>query len=105
MNFATKTLRHKIINIICVAGSFFLSWNHSRNAKFVLSISLCLSVLVAISQSPSKKINEFSTPEIDNVSIDRLCNFYLVLKKGVIKKYDTTGHFMDEFPNPEAYPI
>jgi len=60
---------------------------------------------VAICQSPSKKINEFSTPEIDNVSIDRLGNFYLVLKKGVIKKYDTEGNFMDEFSNPEAYPI
>jgi hypothetical protein len=27
------------------------------------------------------------------------------LKKGVVKKYDTDGNFMDEFSNPEAYPI
>jgi len=104
-HLATKTLRHKIINIFCVAGSFFPSWNHSRNAKFVLSISLCLSVFVAICQSPSKKIKEFSTHEVNTVSIDRLGNFYLVLTKGVIKKYDTDGNFMDEFINPEAYPI
>src|SRR5882762_10360563 len=74
-------------------------------AAQIMLLILCLSVVVAMLQSPSKKLKEFSTPEIDNVSIDRLGNFYLVLKKGVIKKYDTEGNFMDEFSNPEAYPI
>jgi hypothetical protein len=60
---------------------------------------------VAMPQSPHKKIKEFSTQYVKNVSIDRLGNFYLVLEKGVIKKYDTDGNFMDEFSNPEAQPI
>ena len=58
-----------------------------------------------MSQAPYKKLKEFSTPEVTKVSIDRLGNFYLVLKKEVIKKYDTDGNFIDEFSNREAYPI
>jgi len=60
---------------------------------------------VALSQSPSKKLTEFPIQEVSTVSIDRLGNFYLVSKKGTIKKYDTDGKSMDEFPNKESYPV
>jgi len=71
----------------------------------ILCIPLCLCVFVAMPQPPIKKIKEFSTREVSKVSIDRLGNFYMVSEKGVIKKYDTDGNFMNEFSNPEGYPI
>lgn len=38
-----------------------------------------------------KKIKEFKAGKIENVSVDRLGNFFLVLKDGEIKKYDANG--------------
>ncbi len=78
-----------------------------RNHKSV-TIPLCLCAFVAITcsaQAPSKKIKEFSVEEVNTVSIDRLGNFYLVFKKGSIKKYDTDGNLMNEFSNPESVAI
>lgn len=43
------------------------------------------------SQTPFKKIKEFKSAEISKVSVDRLGNFFLVLKNGSIKKYDSQG--------------
>ena len=84
-------------------------WGPVRRSQFTRFVvtAICLGAggFAAMSQSPSKKIKEFSTQEVNKVSIDRLGNFYLVLEKGVIKKYDTDGNFMNEFSNPEAYPI
>ncbi len=42
-------------------------------------------------QTPLKKIKEFKSSEINQVSVDRLGNFFLVLKNGSIKKYDPQG--------------
>jgi len=125
-HLATKPLRHKIINIICAARSRRSAWSHSGKRRIILCISLCLcgparrsqfmnfvltmvfigaGGFVAMPQSPSKKLKEFSIQEVDNVSIDRLGNFYLVVKKSIVKKYDTDGNFMAEFSNADAYPI
>jgi hypothetical protein len=101
--FATKSQRRKILCIplfLCAPG------RRTPFTRFVVT-AICLGTggFVAMPQVPSKKIKEFSTPEVTMVSIDRLGNFYLVLEKGVIKKYDTDGNFVSEFSNPDAYPI
>ena len=104
----------------------YFAWNYFWKRKLIINVSLWLcgpsrrsqftrfvvtaiflgaGGFVAMSQVPSKKIKEFSTPKVTKVSIDRLGNFYLVLDKGVIKKYDTDGNFMNEFSSPEGYPI
>jgi hypothetical protein len=41
-------------------------------------------------QTP-KKLREFSVGKIENVSVDRLGNLFLVFKNGSIKKYDANG--------------
>jgi hypothetical protein len=43
------------------------------------------------SQTPLKKIKEFKSSEVTQVSVDRLGNFFLVFKNGSIKKYDPQG--------------
>src|SRR6267378_2393963 len=102
-HFATKAQRHKIR---CMPLCLCAPARQGQLMTFVVTM-VCIGAggFVAMSQSPSKKIKEFSTQEVNKVSLDRLGNFYLVLKKGVVKKYDTDGNFMDEFSNPEAYPI
>jgi hypothetical protein len=94
------TLRHKVIKIICGGNWLRQTRSAAMNRKILLSMSLCLCVFVAIPQSSTKKLKEFSTEPVSKVSIDRLGNFYLVLEKGIIKKYDTDGNFMNEFANP-----
>lgn len=45
------------------------------------------------------KIKEWSSTEIENVSVDRLGNFLLMYKKGGIKKYDPDGKVMASLKN------
>ncbi len=102
-NFATKARRREILMIsLCLRAP-------ARLGQFLnlMVTMICIGAggFVAMPQSPSKKIKEFSTQEVSTVSIDRLGNFYLTLKTGVIKKYDTDGNFMNEFSNPESYAI
>jgi hypothetical protein len=51
------------------------------------------------SQSPFKKIKEFKSAEVSQVSVDRLGNFFLLLKNGSIKKYDPQGKIMASLKN------
>lgn len=46
------------------------------------------------SQTQLTKIKEWSAGEIANVSVDRIGNFFLILQKGGIKKYDPDGKLM-----------
>jgi hypothetical protein len=46
------------------------------------------------SQSTLTKIKEWKTKEIENVSVDRIGNFFLVYKKGGIRKYAPNGKVM-----------
>jgi hypothetical protein len=48
----------------------------------------------ARSQPKLTKIKEWSTKEVGHVSVDRMGNFFLVYKKGGIKKYDPNGKVM-----------
>lgn len=41
-----------------------------------------------------KKITAFSPGEVSNISVDRLGNFYLILKSGVIQKYNPDGKLL-----------
>jgi hypothetical protein len=43
------------------------------------------------SQTLLKKVKEFKSREVTQASVDRLGNFFLVLKNGSIKKYDSQG--------------
>jgi len=64
--------------------------------RFVFLVSV-LSVLFASevsSQTQLTKIKEWRSKEIENISVDRMGNFFLVLKKGDIKKYDPNGKVM-----------
>ncbi len=57
----------------------------------------CCSFLVALLFCSStaaqdlKKIKQFKPGKVENVSIDRLGNFFLIFKNGTIKKYDANG--------------
>ncbi|GHN01390.1 hypothetical protein WSM22_28790 [Cytophagales bacterium WSM2-2] len=57
---------------------------------------LCACVIIGtgvVAQVP-KKIREFSPGKVENVSVDRLGNFFLVFKNGTIKKYDPNGKLL-----------
>ena len=59
---------------------------------FIIIFSL-LFILEGRSQQLTK-IKEWSSGEITNVSVDRMGNFFFILKKGGIKKYDPDGKVM-----------
>lgn len=76
-----------------------------RHNRFFYALCFCALVVSSRGQAPAKKIREFPTEEVKKISIDRLGDFYLVLKSGKILKYDTDGNFMSEFSNPQAHAI
>lgn len=49
-------------------------------------------------QTQLTKIKEWTSREISNASVDRLGNFFLLYKKGGIKKYDPNGKVMATLP-------
>jgi len=61
-----------------------------RIRSFFIMIFSLLLILEGRSQQLTK-IKEWSAGEIANVSVDRMGNFFLILKKGGIKKYDPDG--------------
>lgn len=64
------------------------------HVSIVLSIFFLLITPDGKAQTQLTKIKEWSTTEISNVSVDRLGNFFLINKKGGIKKYDPNGKVM-----------
>ncbi len=46
-----------------------------------------------------KKLKEFKPGKIENVSVDRLGNFFLIFKNGSIKKYDANGNVLASLKN------
>jgi hypothetical protein len=67
-----------------------------RRPRYVPSLPIMLIFAFLLysqvqSQIPLKKIKEFKSSEIIQSSVDRLGNFFLVLKMGSIKKYDPQG--------------
>lgn len=66
-----------------------------RNAflRFVMFACFCataFSMTSARAQVP-KKLKELSLKNVDNVSVDRLGDLFVVFKNGTIKKYDANG--------------
>lgn len=55
-----------------------------------LQISLLTSPTCS-AQAPTKKIKEFNPGEVKAATVDRLGNFFLVLKNGKVNKYDANG--------------
>lgn len=55
-----------------------------------LQISLLTSPICS-AQAPTKKIKEFNPGEVKAATVDRLGNFFLVLKNGKVNKYDANG--------------
>ena len=62
---------------------------------FIHKQLICLLVIfipfLTLGQTSQKKIKEVNLGEITIVSVDRLGNFILVTKKGVVKKYNSQG--------------
>ncbi len=50
----------------------------------------------------AKKIIEFRPGKIENVAVDRLGNFFLVFKNGLIKKYDLNGKVLAELKREKS---
>lgn len=66
---------------------------------FILIITFSLlHIQVGKSQTQLTKLKEWSAGEIGNVSVDRMGNFFLLQKKGGIKKYDPDGNVMASLP-------
>ena len=64
-----------------------------RIRSIFITIFSFLFILEGHSQQLTK-IKEWSAGEITNVSVDRMGNFFFILKKGGIKKYDPDGKVM-----------
>jgi hypothetical protein len=69
------------------------------SSPFILIIILSLVLpQQGKSQNQLTKLKEWSAGEIVNVSVDRMGNFFLLPKKGGIKKYDIDGKVMASLP-------
>ncbi len=62
-----------------------------KSYVFIGLVCAFLSSSTLQSQVPLQKIKEFKSSQVNQVSVDRLGNFFLVLKNGSIKKYDRQG--------------
>ena len=56
----------------------------------LFQISLLTSAICS-AQAPTKKIKEFNPGKVKAATVDRLGNFFLVLKNGKVNKYDANG--------------
>src|SRR5882724_8253066 len=61
--------------------------------RWILLSIYILSFNYVIAQIP-KEVKEFSPGKIENVTVDRLGNFFLTFKNGSIKKYDPNGKIL-----------
>jgi hypothetical protein len=66
--------------------------------SFLIVILYLIVIQEGRSQNQITKIKEWSGREIVNVSVDRIGNFFLLQKKGGIKKYDAEGKVMASLP-------
>lgn len=64
----------------------------------LIVIFTLLTIQEGRSQNQLTKIKEWTGREIVNVSVDRIGNFFLLRKKGGIKKYDADGKVMASLP-------
>ncbi len=75
--------------------------------KFSISLFLNCQLIIAftfagcLQGQPLKKLKEFQPGKIENVSVDRLGNFFLIFKNGSIKKYDANGKTLAFLKNTE----
>jgi hypothetical protein len=65
---------------------------------FLFYVSFTLMALEGCGQTTLAKIKEWNAKEISNVTVDRIGNFFLINKKGAIKKYDPNGKVMATLP-------
>jgi hypothetical protein len=61
-----------------------------QGQMILLATFLILNLQNSSGQTP-KKLKEIPFAEIENVSVDRLGNLFLIFKNGVVKKYDRNG--------------
>lgn len=64
----------------------------------VISFFFLLNASEGLAQTQLTKIKEWSSREISLASVDRIGNFFLIYKKGGIKKYDPNGKVMASLP-------
>lgn len=70
-----------------------------------MRLLLYLWVMVIAAHGQPKKISELNPGPIENISVDRLGNFYLILKNSVIQKYNPDGELLAESKPMEAKKI
>ena len=65
----------------------------SISSEFIFSCLIFAGLLInnSVKAQNLKKIKGFRPGKIENVSVDRLGNFFLVFENGTIKKYDANG--------------
>jgi len=69
--------------------------------RFVLSALASLLLVVAQGQT-LKKVKEFKPGKIENITIDRLGDFFIMLKNGTITKYDANGKVLATVTLPQS---
>ncbi len=69
---------------------------------FALFFSAALLFSSSTQGQVLKKIKEFRPGKIENVSIDRLGNFFLIFKNGRIKKYNANGKVLASLKNEKS---
>jgi hypothetical protein len=69
----------------------YLAYRQAGVPMWLIFLSAFLFHSQIHSQTLLKKVKDFKSSEVSQVSVDRLGNFFLVLKNGSIKKYDPQG--------------
>lgn len=70
--------------------------------KLIFVLSFLLLFHAGQAQTLGKKIKDIKLKGVSQVSVDRLGNFFLISKSGVIKKYDAQGKEMASLKNPHV---
>jgi len=71
---------------------------HAKPYSYLITGLLIVFNLNASAQNQITKIKEWSAGEIAGITVDRIGDFFLIQKKGGIKKYDPEGKLMASLP-------
>ena len=70
--------------------------------KLIFALSFLLLFHAGQAQTLGKKIKDIKLKGVSQVSVDRLGNFFLISKSGVIKKYDAQGKEIASFKKTDV---
>jgi len=72
-------------------------WRAAHSSYLIIGLLILLNLNVN-AQNQLIKIKEWSAGEIASITVDRIGDFFLIQKKGGIKKYDPDGKLMASLP-------